>query len=40
MNAAPNGKGNVNCVIERKTANQIIASEPKKVNSIFIFIII
>lgn len=30
MNAAPNGKGNVNCVIERKTANQIIASEPKK----------
>lgn len=30
MNAAPNGKGHVNCVIERKTANQIIASEPKK----------
>lgn len=30
MSAAPNGKGHVNCVIERKTANQIIASEPKK----------
>jgi len=28
--AQPNGKGHVNCVIERKTANQIIASEPKK----------
>lgn len=26
------GKGNVNCIIERKTANQIIASEPKKVS--------
>ena len=38
MNAAPNGKGHVNCVIERKTANQIIASEPKKVSPCFAFL--
>jgi hypothetical protein len=28
-----NTKGHVNCVVERKVANQIIASEPKMVSN-------
>jgi hypothetical protein len=31
-----NTKGHVNCVVERKVANQIIASEPKMVSNFII----
>ena len=34
-NSSSGKPGHVNCVIERKTANQIIASEPKKVSTYF-----